>query len=81
MGQSVFVATLTLMDGTAIKIPVSQITGYSSQYIYPTPGGAAVFKQSVIQLTNNQTVVVQEPATGVGSVEAAITAATDVGPP
>lgn len=62
---SVYVATLTLMDGTAIQIPTLQITSYSSQYNYPTPGGPAVFKQSIVMLADNREIAVQENDAGI----------------
>lgn len=65
MANPVYVTTLTLMDGSTVKIPSNHITSYSSQYTYPTPGGAAVFKQSIVMLTDNREIAVQEDAAAI----------------
>lgn len=89
MAQPVYIATLTLMDGTPVQIPILQIASYSEQFDVvenPTPPPTHIkqFKQTVIKLTNEKEIAVQEPATaayGSPSVSYAITTATNVGPP
>jgi hypothetical protein len=72
---NIWAATLTLMDGTTIKIPTLQISSYSSQYTYPTYGAPAVFQQSIVMLSDSRELAVQENAAGIAL---AIKNATDV---
>lgn len=83
MGQNIYVATLTLMDGTPIKVPILQITGYAEQFSYATDQLPpytvnATFRSTIVMVSDKKEIEVQETAS---QVNAAIYGAINTGPP